>query len=198
MNEKVDKNPDPSALGLFGLAMVTLVASTQKLGITEGLTLVLPWAIFLGSFAQLIAGILDYKKNNVFGATAFCAFGLFWLAVAFTWMSYMGAFGEVLAAGANLDMRQFGFAFIGYFIFSFYMTIGSLKTNKVLFAIFFFIVLLFTFLSLQTFGIAASTTGFLAGLSELAIAILSFYLSAANVLNIHYGKQVLPVGKPFL
>ena len=71
MSEKT--HADPSALGLFGLAMVTLVASSQKLGITTGVSYVLPWAIFLGAFAQIIAGVLDYKKKNVFGATAFCA-----------------------------------------------------------------------------------------------------------------------------
>lgn len=58
MNMKTDNTryikmmkADPSALGLFGLAMVTLVASTQKLGWTEGLSFVIPWAIFLGAFA---------------------------------------------------------------------------------------------------------------------------------------------------
>ena len=74
------KHADPSALGLFGLAMVTLVASSQKLGITSGTALVIPWAIFLGALAQLYAGVLDYKKKNVFGALAFCAYGFFWLA----------------------------------------------------------------------------------------------------------------------
>ena len=49
---------DPTPLGLFGLAMVTLVASSQKLGLTSGLSLVLPWAIFLGAFVQLIACLL--------------------------------------------------------------------------------------------------------------------------------------------
>lgn len=39
-------NADPSAMGLFGLAIVTLVASSQKLGITEGLSYAIPWAIF--------------------------------------------------------------------------------------------------------------------------------------------------------
>jgi len=33
---------DPGGLGLFGLAMVTLVASTQKLGWTTGLSFVIP------------------------------------------------------------------------------------------------------------------------------------------------------------
>ena len=43
---------DPSAFGLFGFAVITLVASSQKLGITSGVSLVLPWAIFLGASAQ--------------------------------------------------------------------------------------------------------------------------------------------------
>ena len=54
---------DPSALGLFGLAIITLVASSQKLGFTHGVSFVLPWAIFLGASAQLMAAIHDFKHN---------------------------------------------------------------------------------------------------------------------------------------
>ena len=43
------------------------------------------WAIFLGGCAQLIAGLIDLRKNNAFGGTAFIAYGLFWLAMAFGW-----------------------------------------------------------------------------------------------------------------
>lgn len=129
---------NPSALGLLGLAMVTLVASSQKLGITGGDThsvaLVLPWAIFLGALAQLVAGIYDFKHNNTFGATAFCGYGLFWCGVAMTWMINLGMFGEKAAATA--DIHQLGFAFLGYFIFTLYMTIGAMSTHKVLFTIF--------------------------------------------------------------
>ena len=77
---------DPSGIGLFGLAMVTLVASSQKLGLTDGVSLVLPWAIFLGGFAQIFACIHDAKHNNTFGTTAFGAYGLFWLGVGMTWL----------------------------------------------------------------------------------------------------------------
>lgn len=75
-------NADPSAMGLFGLAIVTLVASSQKLGITDGLSYAIPWAIFLGAFAQLFACIQDSKRNNTFGTTAFGAYafsGLRWV-----------------------------------------------------------------------------------------------------------------------
>lgn len=75
---------DPSSLGLFGLAIITLVASSQKLGLTSGVSLVIPWAIFLGATAQLFACINDFKHNNTFGATAFGAYAFFWYAIGLT------------------------------------------------------------------------------------------------------------------
>ena len=188
-------NADPSALGLFGLAMVTLVASSQKLGITTGLSFVIPWAIFLGAFAQLFACINDSKRNNTFGTTAFGAYAFFWMGVATSWMIQMGVFGEKLAA--NVDPKQLGFAFLGYLIFTIFMTIGAMETHKVLFLIFFFIDLLFIGLTLDSFGIMGEFPHKLAAYSELIIALLSFYGSGASVLNEHFGKVFLPVGKPF-
>jgi len=186
---------DPSALGLFGLAMVTLVASSQKLGWTEGVSLVIPWAIFLGAIAQIIACIIDAKKNNVFGTTAFGAYGLFWLSVAMTWLIQNGIFGEQLKASA--DSKQLAFAFIGYLIFTLFMTIGAMETNKVLFIIFVLIDFLFIGLSLSTFKIAYHFTHLLAGWSEFLTALLGLYGCAGNVLNRHFGKEFLPLGKPF-
>jgi succinate-acetate transporter protein len=186
---------DPSALGLFGLAMVTLVASSQKLGLTEGTALILPWAFFLGGLAQLIASFLDSKKNNVFGTTAFGAFGLFWFGVGTTWLIQIGALGEKLLA--NADPKQLGVAFVGYLIFSLFMTIGAMETHKLLFFIFVLIDFLFIGLSLSSFDIMYNFSHMLAAISELLIALLSFYGSAAAVLNTHFGQVVLPVGRPF-
>jgi len=183
---------DPSALGLFGLAMVTLDASFQKLSITSGIAGVLPWAIFLGALAQLVAGAYDAKHNNLFGATAFFAYGFFWLGTGLTWLIAGGFLGSSLQE--TYDPHQLGVAFVGYLIFSIIMTIGALKTNKLLFIIFFLIVLLFLGLSLTTFGIAEHVTHMLAAYAELAIAITSFYGVAAHILNKQFGKVVVPVG----
>ncbi|GLF90836.1 transcriptional regulator [Bacillus safensis] len=186
---------DPTPLGLFGLAMVTLVASSQKLGITDGTSLILPWAIFLGGIAQLIASIQDSKHHNIFGATAFGAFGLFWMGVGTTWLIQAGVFGKTLAGAA--DPKQLGFAFIGYLIFSLFMTIGAMETHKVLFLIFVFIDFLFIGLSLSSFGVMYDVTHTMAGIAELIISLLSFYGAAAVVLNTHFGRTVLPIGQPF-
>ena len=94
---------DPSALGLFGLAIITLVASSQKLGLTNGVSLVFPWAIFLGASAQLMASINDFKHNNTFGATAFGAYAFFWYAVGFTWLMQNAA-----STQSGTDLHGFG------------------------------------------------------------------------------------------
>lgn len=190
-----NKLANPTPLGLFGLAIVTLVASSQKLGITDGASLIIPWALFLGASAQLYASIVDAKLNNTFGATAFGAYAFFWYSVGFTWLIQNGVFGEALASSA--DINQLGFAYVGYLIFTLYMTVASLGTNKVLFAIFILIDLLFIGLAFSTFGILEHPMHLLAAYAELAIALLSFYGSAAAVLNTQFGKTILPTGSAF-
>ncbi|MEO3945775.1 acetate uptake transporter [Gorillibacterium sp. CAU 1737] len=185
---------DPSAIGLFGLAIVTLVASSQKLGLTDGLSLVIPWAIFLGAFAQLFACIHDAKHNNTFGMTAFGAYAFFWFATATSWMVKMGVFGSELAGA--VDGKQLGFAFAGYLVFTLFMTIGAMETHKVLFFIFVLIDLLFIGLTFDAFG-APEAFHKLAAFAELGIALLSLYGCGAAVLNTHFGKVFLPVGRPF-
>ncbi len=186
---------DPSALGLFGLAVITLVASSQKLGLTSGVSLVLPWAIFLGATAQLFACINDFQHNNTFGATAFGAYAFFWYAMGMTWLIQNGVFGEKLALSA--DSKQLGFAFLAYLIFTIFMTIGAMETHKVLFTIFVLIDFLFIGLTLNSFNIVPHFAHNLAAYSELGIALVSFYGCGAAVLNKHFGKVFLPVGKPF-
>jgi len=186
---------DPTPLGLFGLAMVTLVAASQKLGLTEGLSLVIPWAIFLGGIAQLIACVYDFKHNNLFGATAFGAYGLFWISVAMSWLIKMGAMGATLAAA--VDTTQLGVAFIGYLIFSLFLTVASFKTNKALIAILILIDLLFIALAMNSFGFG-EVWHVIAAWSELIISLIGFYACGANLLNKMYGRIMLPLGKPIM
>lgn len=195
MNETKITTADPSPVGLLGLALITLIASSVKLGWTEGVTFVIPWAIFLGASAQLYAGIKDAQKNNIFGATAFLGYAFFWYSVAFVWLGQSGVFGEGMMVG---DGKQLGFAYLGYLIFTAYMTFGSLRTNKVLFIIFSLIDVLFLGLTLSAFGVSPHVTHLMAGWAEFGIAMVAFYGSAATVLNGQAGKTVLPVGKPFM
>jgi len=195
METNLKKSPlvDPSALGLFGLTVVTLVASSQKLGFTQGTSFIIPWAIFLGAMAQLYAAHIDSKRENLFGTTVFAAFGLFWLGVAASWMTSLGVFGEAMAEAA--DPRQLGVAFVAYLGFSLVLTVAATQTNKVLLLDFICIDLLFAGLVLST--LAGSHFGhLLAAYSELLVSLISFYAFSANILNGHFKSVLLPVGKP--
>lgn len=186
---------DPTTLGLFGLAMVTLVASSQKMGLTDGLSFVLPWAFFLGGIAQLMASFFDFKHNNLFGSTAFGAYGLFWISVGISWLIKLGCFGETLAAKA--DVGQLGFAFLGYMFLTIVFLISSLKMSKAMFVLLFLIVILLLSLALDAFG-CGHVWHTIAAYSELSISLLTFYILAAKYLNSFFGKTLLSVGKPFI
>ncbi len=180
---------EPAAFGLFGLGMATLVAGTHQMGLYSDQTqiaLVIPWALMLGGITQLIAGLVDFKRSNIFGATAFSAYGVFWIGVAITW-------AIMLWSSVETDVRQFGWAFVGYLIFTIYMTVGSATINKALFVIFLLIISVFVTLIVHVFG---GVSAFWPGLANFLLSIASFYTSAAVVLNVHTCTELLPVGKP--
>ncbi len=185
---------DPTALGVFGLSMVTFVAASQKMGWTSGSVYLIPWALFLGSIAQVWASSVDFKKNNYFGAIVLGAYGLFWIAVAMHWAISLGWFGAV---GDKADPRQLGVACVGYFIFSLFIMVAAFEANKVFAAILVMINVLLPSLALSLFGINAPLFSVLAAYSELAISLLGFYCAGAVFLNSYFGRTLLPLGKPF-
>ncbi len=184
---------DPTALGVFGLSMVTLVAGSQKMGWTSGVSSIIPWAVFLGSIAQIWASSIDFKKNNYFGATVLGAYGLFWAAVALHWFFSLG----MLPEGVKVDPKHLAFGCIGYTIFSLFIMIASFETNKVFAAILVLINVLLPSLALSIYGINEPLFKQLAAWSELGISALGFYATGAIFLNNFFGRVVLPLGKPF-
>ena len=185
---------DPTPLGLLGLAIVTAVAASQKLGITVGLSWVIPWAIFLVAFAQLIACIYDFSHNNIFGATVFGAFGLFWMGVATSWMFKMGVFGPELAKG--VDGKQIGFAFLIYFIFAVIGTIAAAEANFTLFLDMVLIDVLLLGLTVDALAGGSHWAHAMAAYAEVAVSAISIYLCGATFLNKFFNRQFWPVGAP--
>jgi uncharacterized protein len=185
---------DPTALGVFGLAMVTFVAASQKLGWTSGPAYIIPWAMFLGSGAQLWASTIDFKRNNHFGAVVLGTYGLFWMAVSMHWAFSLGLLGAIDPAKA--DPKQLGIACLGYTIFSLFIFVASLETNKVFAAILLLINVLLPALGLTILGVHPELFSPAAAYSELGISMLGFYGAGAIFLNNHFGRVVLPLGKP--
>ena len=185
---------DPTALGLFSLAIVALVESTDELGLTHGLTFLVPWVFFLGGIAQLFAARLDARNNSIFGATVWGLYGVFWISHAVIMMMQSGFFGPNLAIG---DIRQLGMVYLGYLIFSIFVTIAAMETNKVLFFIILLLDIEFLGLFLSSFDIMYSLTFNMGAIAELLVSLLSFYGAGAVLLNTCFQKVLLPLGKPF-
>ena len=186
---------DPTALGLFSLAIVALVESTDELGFTHGLTFIVPWVFFLGGIAQLFAARLDARNNSIFGTTVWGLYGVFWISHAIIMMMQSGFFGATLQASG--DVRQLGIAYLGYLIFSIFVTIATMETNKVLFFILLLLDIEFLGLFLSSFDIMYNATFYMGAVAELLVALLSFYCAGAVLINTCFQKDLLPLGKPF-
>ncbi len=196
-NEMKLTTAEPAAFGLLGFAIATLVAGAVKLGWVDGdynSFFIVPWAFMLGAIPQLIASIMEFRRNNVFGATVFGGYGFFWLGLGLT---YMFAFENNISAANYLD--HLGFVFIGYLVFTMYMTVAALTLNKGLFALLAFVNLLFVGLIMSIFFPDTwADWGKFAGWAELGASICAFYCSAAVMLNTMTGYNILPMGKPVL
>ena len=187
---------DPTSMGLFGLAIVTLVTSSAKLGITHGVSGALPWAIFLGAAIQLFAAVIDAKKGNVFGMTAFAAFGCFWLGVSLHWLISLNVLGD--NAQSTLDGHQIGVAFLGYSIFCVYMTVAAFTVSKAMTILFLFIDALLISMTLHSFGINPELNHEISAYSEALTSLMSFYMAAALMLNERFKKTLLPLGSAII
>ena len=182
---------EPAPLGLIGLAVAALVLASADLGLAgTNKALVIPWAIFLGATAQLIAGVMDFRRGNIFGATAFTTYSLLWYSVGVTLFLIYFRDQNIL-----IDIRHYAWGLVGFLIFSLILTIASLMTNKVLFGILAFIDLAVGTLAMHY--LLAGVSEFPVGVFLIGVSVMSFYGAAAILLNTMAGRTILPMGKPF-
>ena len=88
-----DNFANPAPLGLFGFGMTTILLNLHNAGLYEMNSMILAMGLFYGGTAQVIAGILEYKKNNTFGMTAFISYGFFWISLVA--LIFMGKWGWI-------------------------------------------------------------------------------------------------------
>jgi succinate-acetate transporter protein len=180
---------DPGPLGVAAFAMTTFVLSlfnANLVGNPKLEAVVLPLALIYGGFAQLLAGMWEFKKNNTFGAVAFTSYGAFWI-------SFVGYVKYIAPTLPPADAHTAtGIFLLSWTIFTAYMFLASIKTNAILTAIFGALLVAFTCLTVGAFNINASLTH-AGGWFGLVTAALAWYLSAAVVTNSTWGRTVLPV-----
>ena len=75
MNERL---ANPAPLGLLGFGMTTVLLNLHNVGFFPLDSMILAMGLAYGGLAQVLAGIMEYRKGNTFGTTAFISYGLFW------------------------------------------------------------------------------------------------------------------------
>ena len=182
-----DNSANPAPLGLTGFGLTTILLNVHNAGFYPNNSMILGMGIFVGGIAQLIAGILESKKNNTFGLTAFTLYGSFWLSLVAIWslpkLSIIEAPDE-LAMGYYL-------AFWG--VFTFFMFLGTFRMNVALQFVFGTLTLLFGLLAISDFTHNAEIKR-IAGYEGIVCGASALYLAMAVVLNEVYGRTVLPIG----
>jgi len=177
---------NPAALGLMGFGTTTVLLNLANAGYFSPDSTIVAMGLFYGGLAQIIAGVLEYKRGNTFGMTAFLSYGLFWESFAFILM--LPATG-LAAAFSPASISAYLFI---WGLFTLIMFFGTLKLNGALMFVFGSLVILFFLLS-AGFGMSNKSILTFAGYEGVVCGLSAIYTSAAEVLNEVYKRQVLPV-----
>ena len=180
---------NPAPLGLMGFGMTTVLLNLHNAGFFVLGSMILAMGIFYGGIAQIIAGILEYRKGNTFGVTAFTSYGLFWISLV--GLLIMPTFIPGFEGPGDTAMGSYLFM---WGLFTFMMFISTLKKPKALQFVFISLTILFWLLALGHFVDPLFTK--IAGYEGIICGLSAIYLAMAEVINETFGKTILPVGGP--
>ncbi len=185
MSNKQPTLANPAPLGLMGFGMTTILLNLHNIGLFGLNSMILAMGIFYGGVAQILAGLMEFRKGNTFGTVAFTSYGLFWLSLVFLIMFALerpGFAPDNTAWAAYLFM---------WGLFTLIMFFGTLKTNRALQVVFMSLAILFFLLAAAR---AMPQLELIAGIEGVICGFSAFYLSLAEVLNEAHNRPVLPIG----
>src|SRR5664280_2684627 len=95
-----DATGNPGPLGLMAFGLTTVLLNVHNAGLIPLSGIILAMGVFYGGLAQVVAGIMEWKKNSTFGMTAFLSYGFFWLTFVgiFAFPKWIGSTGLDLGA----------------------------------------------------------------------------------------------------
>jgi succinate-acetate transporter protein len=169
--------------------MTTVLLNLHNAGVYPLNSMILAMGLAYGGLAQVMAGIMEYKKGNTFGTVAFSSYGLFWWSLVILLILPK----TILFDGILTPTSE---AMVAYFfmwgLFTFVMFFGTLKANRALQFVFLSLAILFFLLTLRDLT-GSTDIGIIAGFEGIICGLSAVYTALAEVLNEAYGKTVLPV-----
>lgn len=193
---------DPAPLGLAAFALTTFLLSAKNAHWMNDATgsAWLGYALAYGGLAQLLAGMWEFRNRNVFGATAFGTYGAFWIGLGL-WVILVASAapppGVAALVYASLLGKDLAWILLAFAIFNTYMLAWSTQVNVAVFGV--FLTLEATEILLFAGGFAGNGTVLKwGGYIGVLTAVVAWYASAGLVIAGMKGRQVLPLGKPFV
>jgi hypothetical protein len=184
-----DTTGNPAPLGLLGFGMTTVLLNLHNAGFYELNSMILAMGICYGGTAQVIAGIMEWKKGNTFATTAFVSYGFFWLSlVALVVLPKI-----ILTVNATNDTAMAAYL-ATWGVFTGVMFLGTFRLNRALQIVFGTLTVLFFLLAYAHFAKPGEGFEHFAGYEGLVCGFSAIYAGLAQVLNELFGRVVWPLG----
>jgi succinate-acetate transporter protein len=193
MNESTtqikDTTGNPAPLGLLGFGMTTVLLNCHNAGFYELNSMILAMGLCYGGTAQVIAGIMEWKKGNTFATTAFISYGFFWLSLV-----VLVLLPKIFPTVAATNETALAVYLSIWGLFTAVMFLGTLRLNRALQVVFGTLTVLFFLLAIGDFTDASPDFKHFTGYEGLVCGFSAIYTGLAQILNELYGKTILPLG----
>jgi len=193
MNESTtqikDTTGNPAPLGLLGFGMTTVLLNFHNAGFYELNSMILAMGICYGGTAQVIAGIMEWKKGNTFATTAFVSYGFFWLSLV-----ALVLLPKIIPTVPATNETALAVYLTVWGLFTAVMFLGTFRLNRALQVVFGTLTVLFVLLAIGDFTEAGPDFKHFTGYEGLVCGFSAIYTGLAQILNELYGKTILPLG----
>ena len=193
MNESAaqikDTTGNPAPLGLLGFGMTTVLLNFHNAGFYELNSMILAMGLCYGGTAQVIAGIMEWKKGNTFATTAFISYGFFWISLV-----ALVLLPKIILTVAATNETALAVYLSIWGLFTAVMFLGTFRLNRALQVVFGTLTILFALLAIGDFTAASPDFKHFTGYEGLVCGFSAIYTGLAQILNELYGKTILPLG----
>ena len=183
-----DTTANPAPLGLLGFGMTTVLLNLHNAGFYELNSMILAMGICYGGAAQIVAGIMEWRKGNTFATTAFLSYGFFWFSLV-----ALILFGKLGWATPANETAMAAYLFM-WGLFTAVMFIGTFRLHVAGQIVFGSLTILFFLLAIGDFTGAGPGFKHFTGYEGIFCGFSAIYAGLAQVLNEVYGKVILPLG----
>ena len=184
-----DTTANPAPLGLLAFGMTTVLLNLHNAGCYEMNSMILAMGICYGGTAQVIAGIMEWKKGNTFATTAFVSYGFFWLSLV-----GLILMPKIIPTVTAADEKAMAAYLATWGIFTTVMFIGTFHLSRALQFVFGTLAILFFLLAYGDYAAASPGFKHATGCEGIVCGVAAIYTGLAQVLNELAGRIVLPLG----